>query len=127
HNPAYRQYYRNNRWRLTEALLALGAHDAAAAAAGEFLQAAVNPPQDAFTAACFLGGCARLADKDPQLSAERRRELAQSYAARAVELLRQSVAKGYKNREQLVKHPALEPLRARPDFQALLAALDKAP
>src|SRR5262249_31209748 len=126
-SPFYRQFYRNNRWRLTEALLALGEHVEAAETAGGFLRAAVDPPQDAFMAACLLAGCVRLAQTDERLSAERRRELAESYAERAVGLLRQAVAKGYKDLEALKKRPELEPLRSRGDFQALLADLEKKP
>src|SRR5262249_55732566 len=124
-NTVYRKFYRINRWRLTEALLALEEHTAAAKAAEEFLQAATDSPQDEFTAACLLAGCTRLAEKDQRLPAERRQELAQAYTERAATFLRQAVAKGYKNLEALKKHPDLEPLRSRRDFQALIASLEK--
>jgi serine/threonine protein kinase/tetratricopeptide (TPR) repeat protein len=45
------------------------------------------------------------------------------YEARAVELLRQACAKGYKNLDGLTKNPELEPLREREDFQKLVAEL----
>jgi serine/threonine protein kinase/tetratricopeptide (TPR) repeat protein len=124
-NPVYRQFYRNNRKLLTLGLLNLEDHTAAAEAAGELVDAAVDLPQDAFHAACVLGCCTRLAGKDQRLPAERRPELAQSYADRAVAFLRQALAKGYKNLEVLKKHPDLEPLRSRQDFQALVASLEK--
>ena len=124
-SPVYRRFFRINRWRLTEALLALGEHAAAAEAADEFLRAAMDSPQDEFTAACLLAGCTRLAEQDQRLPAERRREVAQGYADRAVASLRQAVAKGYKNLDPLKTHPDLEPLRSRPDFQALVASLEK--
>src|SRR5262249_45275541 len=81
--------------------------------------------KDAFTAACLLAGCVRLAEKDERLSVERRPELADSYAERAVGSLRQAVAKGYKDLEALKKQPDLEPLRSREDFKAVAAALEK--
>jgi serine/threonine-protein kinase len=46
------------------------------------------------------------------------------YAARAVELLRQAVAKGYKDIDHLKKDPDLDPLRGRDDFKKLLAELE---
>jgi hypothetical protein len=49
--------------------------------------------------------------------------LADRYAARAVELLRQAVAKGYKDLDYLKKDPDLGPLRGRDDCKKLLAEL----
>jgi serine/threonine-protein kinase len=46
------------------------------------------------------------------------------YAARAVELLRQAVAKGYKDVEHLKKDPDLDSLRGRDDFKQLLKDLE---
>jgi serine/threonine-protein kinase len=48
------------------------------------------------------------------------------YAARAVTLLRQAVAKGYKDSEKLKKDEDLKALRQREDFQKLLQELEKA-
>jgi serine/threonine protein kinase/tetratricopeptide (TPR) repeat protein len=47
------------------------------------------------------------------------------HAQRAVALLRQAVQAGYKNVPHIKKDPDLDPLRQRPDFQTLLAELDK--
>ena len=54
-----------------------------------------------------------------------RKELADAYAARAVQLLREAVAHGYKDVAHMKKDPDLNPLRARPDFQQLLADLEQ--
>jgi serine/threonine protein kinase/type II secretory pathway pseudopilin PulG len=124
-DPVFRRYYRNNRWALIETLLAQGEHPAAAAVVEEFLAVGVDAAQDGFTAACLLARCARVAEKDQRLPAERRQEAAQGYAERAVASLRQAVAKGYKKLEPLKKDRDLEPLRSRPDFQALVASLEK--
>jgi serine/threonine-protein kinase len=51
--------------------------------------------------------------------------LTERYAVRAVALLRQAVAKGWKNFAHLQKDPDLDPLRQRADFQKLLAELEK--
>ena len=47
------------------------------------------------------------------------------YAERAMELLRQAVAKGWRHPRVIKEDPDLEPLRARQDFQKLLAELEE--
>jgi len=48
----------------------------------------------------------------------------EQYAARAVELLRQAVAKGYKDAAHMKKDTDLDPLRSHPEFQKLLKELE---
>ncbi len=48
----------------------------------------------------------------------------EQYAARAVELLRQAVAKGYKDVGHLKKDPDLDAQRQREDFKKLLRELE---
>jgi hypothetical protein len=50
--------------------------------------------------------------------------LAEEYAARAVELLRQAVAKGFKNAAHMKKDRELDALRDREDFKRLVAVLE---
>jgi hypothetical protein len=69
---------------------------------------------------------ARWALKDDKLPEGKRKELAQSYADRAVEALRQAVARGYKDAAHLKKDPDLDPLRGRDDFRKLLAEVEAA-
>jgi hypothetical protein len=57
----------------------------------------------------------------------RRNELALKYADRAMALLMQAVRSGYKDGTKLKTDKALDPLRARDDFQGLLQELDAAP
>jgi hypothetical protein len=52
--------------------------------------------------------------------------LAEEYAVRALELLRQAVAKGYKDFDHLKKDDDLKPLREREDFKKLVIDLEKA-
>ena len=111
-HPAYRNFYRLNRWRMTETLLELKDHAAAAAAAGQFLEAAVEPPRDAYTAACLLAGCVRLAAQDERLPESKRQELATTYGDSAVAALRQAIEKGAKEVAQMKKDPSLDPLRS---------------
>jgi eukaryotic-like serine/threonine-protein kinase len=77
-----------------------------------------------FNAACLLCRCVTLAEKDAQLAETERKELAQSYADRAMEMLRQAVARGYKDAAHMKKDTDLDPLRAREDFKKLLADLE---
>jgi tetratricopeptide (TPR) repeat protein len=59
---------------------------------------------------------AAAASKDP--------DAAERHAARAVGLLRDAIAKGYKDAAQMRKDADLDPLRKRGDFQNLLAELE---
>jgi hypothetical protein len=54
----------------------------------------------------------------------RRQELAEGDADRALALLRQAVARGYKDTAHMKKDADLQPLRAREDFKKLLAKLE---
>ncbi len=47
------------------------------------------------------------------------------YAARAVELLRRAIERGYQNVARLKRDPDLDALRPRADFQKLLSELEK--
>jgi hypothetical protein len=122
-DPYYRNFYRLNRWRLAETLLELNDHAAAADAAGQFLEQAVELPRDAYTAACLLAGCARLAERDERLAESRRQELTASYGDRALAALRQAVQTGFKDVTQMKQDTSLEPLRSREDFRLLLTEL----
>jgi hypothetical protein len=124
-HPDYRKSFRDHRSILVRTLLDLGAHGAAADAAGELGRAAVEPGNDAYSAACFLCRCVPLAEHDAKLSEARRQDRARTYADGAVGMLRQAVANGYKDVARLKKDTDLDPLRARPDFQNLLAKLEK--
>ena len=123
-HPAYRKFYRNNRWRLAETLLERKDHAAAARAIGQFLQAAVELPRDAYTSACLFAGCTRLAATDDRLSEGERKERSSAYGDRALAALRQAIDRGFKDVAQMTKDADLEPLRSRADFQKLLAEVE---
>jgi tetratricopeptide (TPR) repeat protein len=65
--------------------------------------------------------------RDARLPEPERQRLAGQYADRAVQLLRQAVAKGHEDPKPLTLDPDFEPLRPRPDFQQLLAELTAKP
>jgi serine/threonine protein kinase/tetratricopeptide (TPR) repeat protein len=125
-DPTYRRYFRNNRRGLAQTLVEMGEHRAAAAAASEFLQAAVEPASDAYRAACIFARSATLAGKDKQLSELERKELVQAYADKAMVALRQAIQNGYKDVAQIKKAPDLDALRSRDDFQKLVTELETA-
>jgi len=87
-NSSYRLFYRNNVWTLAQSYLGLGDHARIAASADEMARFAYDPPNDNYLAACFLSRCVPLADKDAKLDEDKRKELKERYADRALELLR---------------------------------------
>jgi serine/threonine protein kinase/tetratricopeptide (TPR) repeat protein len=88
-----------------------------AVAAAEMLAANAKEPDDLYNAACGYALCVPLADTP---------EAKEKYAARAVALLRQAVAKGFKDATQMKKDADLGALRQRDDFKKLLAELEAA-
>jgi serine/threonine-protein kinase len=95
-----------------------GDHATATAAAEELVKG--SPAADLlYDAACvFALSAAKAGDA----------ALAERYAARAVALLREAVARGYRDAAHIQKDNDLDALRGRPDFQKLLAEMtSKAP
>jgi hypothetical protein len=86
-----------------------------AVAAAEELARNSKQTGDVYNAACGVALCVPLADTA---------EHAEQYAARAVVLLRQAVAAGYKDAAHMKKDPDLDALRDRDDFKALLKELE---
>jgi tetratricopeptide (TPR) repeat protein len=125
--PEYREDETYARKELAGTLLDLGDHAGAAGAAGELARVASDPVGDAYKAAGFFARCVPLAEKDGKLPEVKRQELARSYGDRALEALRQAVAKGYKDAAHMQKDKDLDPLRGRDDFKKLLAELEKEP
>jgi tetratricopeptide (TPR) repeat protein len=70
---------------------------------------------------CAIASAKVKGAKNPGADASR---LAEEYAARAVELLRQAVAKGFKDIEHMKKDTDLDALREREDFKKLLAEME---
>jgi serine/threonine protein kinase/tetratricopeptide (TPR) repeat protein len=123
-NPTYRLFYRNSLELMARCLVGLSDHDRLATTAEELARFDQNPPKDTCLAAGFICHCIGLAEKDSQLPNGRRTDLVQSYGDRAMALVRQAVARGYKDANQLKKTPGLQPLRERDDFKKLLTELE---
>jgi serine/threonine-protein kinase len=83
-------------------------------------------PVTAYNAACVYSLASAAAHKDNNLPAAEQQKLGQRYADRAMELLRQAVAKGYKDAAHMQKDPDLAALRQRDDFKKLVADLEAA-
>jgi hypothetical protein len=97
---------------------------AAAETAGELIQAAVDPVNDVYNAACIFARCVPLAERDSRLSESQRKERARAYADRALATLRQAVQHGYRDAAPAKKDTDLVPLRSHPDFQRLLKEVE---
>jgi len=123
-NPRYRQFLRNHYSNLADALVQVGKHGEAAAAATEVPGLYPNGWREHLQAARVLAQCAALAAKDEELSEPKRKEVVNRYGEKAVTLLRQGADKGWKNVTAL-KDPVFEPLRSRDDFQKLLVELER--
>jgi tetratricopeptide (TPR) repeat protein/predicted Ser/Thr protein kinase len=123
-HPLYRQFYRNHLRVLGQCYLGLGDHARLATTAGELARLGFDPGNDTFLAACFVGRCVMLAEKDSKLDEAKRKEQAGTYTDRGMTLLRQAVDRGYKNAAQLKEDINLEPLRKRAEFPKLLAELE---
>jgi len=74
---------------------------------------------------CLYSRCAAAAGKDARLPPAERARLQEQYAGRAIEYLRQSVAKGVLNLPIIKSDPALDLLRGREDFKKLVEEAEK--
>jgi eukaryotic-like serine/threonine-protein kinase len=94
-----------------------GAHAKAIAEANALAQSRDADGATLYHLACICA-CSSAAAKDDA-------KLKDQYAARAVELLRQAVARGYKDIEHLKKDDGLRALREREDFKKLLESPER--
>ena len=101
-------------------------HVLAASLADEWSRISKKQDTSPFDAARFLCRCIPFAEKDEKLAAADRASSANSYAERAMKLLRQAVDHGFNDSKRLSEHKDLDPLRSRADFRALLAELPPA-
>ena len=104
--------------------LDLGNHDEAARLAAELIPFAADPTEGSLAAARLLARCATAAQADTKVPDDRRKALANDYAARAVGLLRGAITPGRAAVVRLEADTALAPLHARDDFKQLVASLN---
>lgn len=78
-----------------------------------------------YNAACFVATAVEVVRKNQKLAQGELDRLTKTYGDQAVELLHKAIYEGFRDRVHMEKDTDLTALRARPDFQALLADLDK--
>jgi len=122
-HPIYRQFYRNNLIVLIQTNAGLGDKGGAKQAAQTLCDLGSDPPGDAYDAACYLSLCIPIIRKDDRATKEARDKQAAFYGDEAMKMLRNAVARGWKNAGHMTKDTDLDPLRGRADFQKLLAEL----
>jgi serine/threonine protein kinase/tetratricopeptide (TPR) repeat protein len=120
-HDVYRSFLRNHFWMLAELQLARGEHAEAAAAARDMADVFPEYAEDRYRAARLLTGCVPLAAKDAKHDDAQRRRLAETYAAQAVDHLREALRLGHGEPARLRDDPVFAPLRQRPDFKALFS------
>jgi serine/threonine protein kinase len=124
-HPGYRLYYRFNLMALIAAEAGLGEQAGAMQAAQKLRDLGWDPPGTAYDAARALARCIRSVWKDQKATQEARDAQARFYGDEAMKMLRDAVAKGYKDAAHIRKDPEFGPLQLRADFQKLLAEVEK--
>ncbi len=102
---SYRKELGNVHFLLGKLLVGLGDYENAAKNAEEMPQTVDDDWQAYHLAAGILSHCVSLVEKDAKLSSSKRKELAQSYGLRAVDLLGQAINKGFEDPKRLETVP----------------------
>jgi serine/threonine protein kinase len=123
-NPVYRQSFRSHLTVLVHAHAGLQDRAAAVQAAAKLRDLGSDSADNAYDAALALAYCIPVVKKDNQLDAAKRQAAEQFYADEAMKMLRDAVAKGYRNVEHMKKDKAFDPLRDLEDFKKLLAGVE---
>jgi len=111
-------------FNLADVLVAQGDHEELARRASAMSSIPSERWIEPYNAACFLGRCMRLAATDPRLAEDDRRKAIESYEGKALDLLDESLRRGFKDLKMLREDPDLEPLRGREGFEKLMTRLD---
>ena len=83
-----------------------------------------DPAVDAYGAARMLAQCMPIVEKDDKLAPANRQAEIAFYADQAMAMLRDALAKGYKDAGHMRTDKDLDPLRSRADFKAVVAELE---
>jgi hypothetical protein len=124
-NAAVRRSLCSHYLGLAQTLLDVNDHAAAADIIAQLVKNAPAGWSDQHLAAACLARAADVAAKDEKLPEAKRAELAQTYSGKAMELLRQGAARGFKDADFLARTKDFAALRTRDDFKALTAELEK--
>lgn len=116
--PEYRQELVQVQVKHSVFLARMGKHTKAVAEANVLAEPQGVKASTLYSLSCVFSLCSAAVKIDAKL--------ADQYATRGVELLRQAVAKGFKDVTYIKKDTDLDPLRSRDDFKKLLSDLEKA-
>jgi serine/threonine protein kinase/tetratricopeptide (TPR) repeat protein len=122
-NAEYRQLYRNNLRALAGVEAAQDDRTGALRAVQDIRALGWNSAIDGYHAARSLARCIPIANQ--QLGPALRQDATRFYADETMALLRDAVARGWKDTAQMKKDTDLDALRQRGDFQQLLADLER--
>ena len=119
----YRRFYQGHLAALVRANAGLGDQAGATQTARKLRNLGWDPAGDAYNAACSLALCIPIVrDDDVATETEREKQLA-FYAVEAMTMLRDAIAKGYRDAAHMDADNDLSSLRDRDDFKAVLAEL----
>ena len=124
----------NHYGALTEALVGLGDHAAAATSAEQLVRLNPGDPRDPYFAARFLARCVGLAAADRNLDPAGRQAKQSAYADQAMKYLAQALKNGFQDVPKYVarvegrplEHRDLDSIRGTPEFRQLTAELKAA-
>ena len=120
---AVREFLRDDYSVLCLALLRAGSHKRAASTAEELPRVLPGELSEYLRAAAFLVESGVSVSSDPVLTDARRKEVAESYAVRAVGLLRRAADRRILTDPGALRIKELAPLRSREDFEQLHQSL----
>ncbi|HEX4588396.1 MAG TPA: tetratricopeptide repeat protein, partial [Gemmataceae bacterium] len=124
-NANYQRNYRIFLTLLVPVTAGLGDPAAAKQIAYKVRDLGWEPPDDAYDAACALSRCVPIVQKSEKTSEEDRDKQAAFYGDEAMTMLRDAVAKGFKDAAHMKQDKDLNPLRGREDFEKLLSELEQ--
>jgi eukaryotic-like serine/threonine-protein kinase len=122
-SPDYRQFFQYDLIAMVHANAGLQDQAAAVQAAQKLCDLPWDPPGNAYDAGCALALCIPVVQEGDQLDAAKRQAAVQFYGDQAMAMLRDAVAKGFKDAEHMKQDKDLDALRERDDFKKLLTEL----
>jgi serine/threonine-protein kinase len=125
--PRYRAQWISCRLNLAATRASLGDHARATSDTEAVLKEKDLTPINLYDAVCVYALASAAVRKDEKRTETDRTMLAEEYAARAVVLLRQAVAKGYRDVNNIKTDSDVDALRSRPDFEKVLEELTVKP
>jgi serine/threonine protein kinase len=120
----YRAYYRNSLVELTQSYAGLGDRAAAVATATKRRDLGWNGALDAYEAACMMALCVPIVEKDDKLDEAQRRAEKEFYAGQAIVMLRESVARGFRDAAYMKQDKYISAIHEHEDFKKVVAELE---